>query len=74
MLAFPASWKHKLLGMLVGIVLLQVLNLVRIVTLYLIDIHLNAFFDSAHTEIWPAVFYHRRHHAVCRMETMECLA
>src|ERR1700761_7308136 len=35
-LAFPGPWKRKLAGMLAGIVILQMLNLVRIVTLYLI--------------------------------------
>ena len=34
MISFPAPLAHKLKGMLVGIVLLQALNLVRIVTLY----------------------------------------
>jgi exosortase/archaeosortase family protein len=56
MISFPAPLVHKLKGMLVGIVLLQALNLVRIVTLYWIGIHLPAFFNSAHMEIWPTVF------------------
>lgn len=55
-LSFPASWRHKILGMLAGIILLQVLNLIRIVTLYWIGVHLPAFFNSAHMEIWPTVF------------------
>ncbi len=55
-LAFPGSFKHKLAGMLAGMVVLQLLNLVRIVTLYWIGIHFPAFFPSAHLEIWPTVF------------------
>jgi len=55
-LAFPGSFKHKLAGMFAGIVILQLLNLVRIVTLYWIGIHFPAFFPSAHLEIWPTVF------------------
>ncbi len=54
--AFPGSWKRKLVGMAVGIVALQLLNLVRIVTLYIIGMHFNSLFESMHLEIWPAVF------------------
>jgi exosortase family protein XrtM len=56
MISFPAPFLHKLKGMLAAIVLLQALNLVRIVTLYWIGIHLPGFFNSAHMEIWPTVF------------------
>jgi len=56
MISFPAPFLHKLRGMLVGIVLLQVLNLVRIVTLYWIGIHLPGFFNSAHMELCPTAF------------------
>jgi exosortase/archaeosortase family protein len=55
-LAFPGSWSRKWAGMLGGIVILQLLNLIRIVTLFLIGSHLPAFFPSAHLEIWPALF------------------
>ena len=55
-LAFPGPFLRKLAGMLAGIVILQALNLVRIVTLFLIGTHLPAFFPSAHLEIWPALF------------------
>ena len=56
MISFPSPILHKLRGMLVAIVLLQILNLVRIVTLYWIGIHLPAFFNSAHVELWPTAF------------------
>jgi exosortase/archaeosortase family protein len=55
-LAFPGDWKRKLAGMLAGIVVLQLLNLVRIVTLYWIGSRFPAAFSSAHVEVWPAVF------------------
>ena len=55
-LAFQAKLNDKLLGMLIGIVLLQILNLVRIVTLYLIGIHWPSGFNSAHLEVWPILF------------------
>ncbi len=55
-LAFPAAFVRKLWGILVGIVLLQLLNLVRIITLYWIGVHWPAIFNSAHLEIWPVIF------------------
>ncbi len=56
-LAFPGPWKRKLAGMLAGIVVLQALNLVRIVTLYLIGRKFSqSVFDSMHLEVWPALF------------------
>ena len=54
--SFRAPFMRKLPGLLAGIVLLQALNLVRIVTLYWIGFHVPDFFDSAHTELWPAAF------------------
>jgi exosortase H (IPTLxxWG-CTERM-specific) len=54
--AFPGTWRRKLAGIGAGIVALQALNLIRIVTLYLIGSRLPALFPSAHLEIWPAVF------------------
>lgn len=56
MISFPAPFIHKVMGTLAGIVLLQVLNLVRIITLYWIGIHLPGFFNSAHMELWPTAF------------------
>jgi len=56
MISFPAPLLHKLKGILAAIVLLQLLNLVRIITLYWIGIHLPGFFNSAHLEIWPTAF------------------
>jgi exosortase/archaeosortase family protein len=54
--AFPGAFRSKLAGMLAGLVILQLLNLVRIVSLFLIGCHFPAFFPSAHLEIWPALF------------------
>ena len=55
-LSFRARLMRKLRGLLVGIVALQVLNLVRIVSLYWIGLHLPDIFDSAHMELWPTAF------------------
>jgi len=56
MISFPASFLHKLKGMLTGIVILQALNLIRIITLYWIGMHFPGFFNPAHLEVWPTAF------------------
>ena len=56
LLSFPAPWLRKVAGILAGAVLLQVLNLVRIVSLYLIGLYYSQFFNTAHVEIWPVIF------------------
>ena len=55
-LAFPGPWRSKATGMLAGFVILQLLNLVRIVTLFGIGKSMPAFFPAAHLEIRPTVF------------------
>jgi exosortase/archaeosortase family protein len=55
-LSFQTSWIRRFLGILAGIIILQALNLVRIVTLYWIGLHWPAFFNTAHMEIWPVTF------------------
>lgn len=55
-LAFPSPLLKKLPGLVMGIILLQPLNLLRLVTLFLIGVSYPALFDTAHTEIWPAIF------------------
>jgi exosortase H (IPTLxxWG-CTERM-specific) len=55
-LAFPGSWKRKFAGVLFGIVVLQLLNVVRIVSLYLIGSRFPALFPSMHLEVWPTLF------------------
>ena len=56
LLSFPAPLARKVIGIVAGAVMLQVLNLVRIVSLYFIGIHYPKFFSPAHVEIWPVVF------------------
>jgi exosortase/archaeosortase family protein len=55
-LAFPSSFVRKIPGMLIGGALILILNIIRIVSLYLIGLHRPAFFKTAHLEIWPAIF------------------
>ena len=55
-LAFPAAWRRKWLGVGAGIVLLALLNVLRIVSLFLVGAHFPKAFDLMHETIWQAVF------------------
>jgi exosortase H (IPTLxxWG-CTERM-specific) len=55
MLAFPASWKQRLVGILAGLVAIQGLNIVRVISLfYLGQWNLRAF-EWAHLYLWQAL-------------------
>ena len=54
-LAFPASWRSRLLGLGLGIVVIQVVNLIRVVALFLTGAYLPRFFDSSHTVVWQTL-------------------
>jgi exosortase H (IPTLxxWG-CTERM-specific) len=53
--AFPASWRARLVGLGIGIVGIQLVNLVRVMALFLTGAYLPRFFDSSHTVIWQTV-------------------
>lgn len=55
-LAFPAKWKDKLTGLVAGVLILYVLNLVRILALFFIGKHFPDSFRSFHGEIFPVIF------------------
>jgi len=54
-LAFPASWRSRLIGLALGILAIQVVNLVRVVALFLTGVYLPRVFDSSHTVIWQTI-------------------
>jgi exosortase H (IPTLxxWG-CTERM-specific) len=54
-LAFPAAWRPKLLGLLGGVAAIQVINLVRVVALFLTGAYFPSFFDSSHTVVWQSI-------------------
>lgn len=54
-LAFPAPWKHKAAGLVLGVVVIQVVNLARIISLFYIGAWNTAVFDWAHLYLWPAL-------------------
>ena len=54
-IALPARWWRKLVGVAGGVVLLGVINVVRIVTLFYVGIHLPDKFDLMHYGVWQAL-------------------
>jgi exosortase H (IPTLxxWG-CTERM-specific) len=54
--AYPASWRNKMLGLLLGVPALFVMNVVRILSLYIIRLKAPTFFEPMHLQIWPVVF------------------
>jgi len=54
---FPTDFKAKLKGLLVGLPILAVLNLLRIISLFLIGKYGNpVLFDIFHVDVWQVVF------------------
>jgi exosortase H (IPTLxxWG-CTERM-specific) len=54
-LAFPAPWKHKLIGIGLGFVAIQTLNLVRIISLYYLQRWNQVWFEWFHLYLWQAL-------------------
>jgi len=55
-LAYPTVFKRKLPGLLVGVGVLLLINLIRIVTLYMTGIHAPKMFEVMHLEVWQFIF------------------
>jgi exosortase H (IPTLxxWG-CTERM-specific) len=54
-LAFPAPWGRKLWGLLLGVFAIQLLNLVRIVSLFYIGVYFPKHFEDSHVVVWQAI-------------------
>ena len=54
-LAFPASWKSKLVGLLAGVVAVQGLNIVRVISLFYLGQWDVQVFEWAHLYVWQAL-------------------
>jgi exosortase H (IPTLxxWG-CTERM-specific) len=50
--AFPASWRSKILGWVVGLALLFVANLLRILTLLYVGAEHPMSFETVHLRVW----------------------
>ena len=53
---FPIAWKVRWRGLLYGLLAITILNLIRIVTLYLTGIHVPSLFEFMHVDFWQAIF------------------
>ena len=54
-LAFPSTWKHKLLGLAAGIVAVQGLNVLRVISLFYLGQWDFQVFEWAHLYVWQAL-------------------
>lgn len=54
-LAYPAAWRTKWLGMLIAVPILWAINLLRLVSLFWIGVHFPAAFAWAHEVVWEGL-------------------
>ena len=54
-LAFPAPWRNRVLGLVLGFAAIQAVNLVRVVSLFWIGAHKPELFSSSHTVLWQTI-------------------
>lgn len=54
-LAFPAGWRAKSIGTIGGLLAIQLINLVRIVSLYYIGVYFPQYFSESHVFVWQSV-------------------
>jgi exosortase H (IPTLxxWG-CTERM-specific) len=54
-LAFPASWRQRVAGFFLGFAAIELVNLVRVVSLFWIGAHRPRWFGSAHTLVWQSL-------------------
>lgn len=54
-IAFPASWRHRAIGVLLGFVAIQLFNVVRIVALFYTGILMPGWFNASHVFVWQSL-------------------
>ncbi|CAM3873761.1 exosortase H [Paracidovorax anthurii] len=54
-MAFPSTWRHKLIGIAAGFVAVQALNIVRVISLFYLGQWNTAVFNFAHEYLWQAL-------------------
>ena len=54
-LAFPAPWKRKLVGLAIGVIAVQGLNVVRVISLFYLGQWNSDVFEWAHLYVWQAL-------------------
>ena len=55
MLAFPAPWGHRLIGIVAGLTAVQALNIVRVISLFYLGQWSIRAFEWAHYYLWQAL-------------------
>jgi exosortase H (IPTLxxWG-CTERM-specific) len=55
-LAYPASWRQKAKGLLVGTVAIHLINFVRIISLFYLGQYNTQWFEFAHFYVWESLF------------------
>src|SRR5512140_2250987 len=55
MIAFPAPWKYRLVGIAIGLVAVQALNVLRVITLFYVGQWNERAFEWAHLYLWQAL-------------------
>lgn len=53
--AFPTSWRRKLVGILVGFAAIQVFNVVRVVSLFYVGALRPQWFSVSHVFVWQSL-------------------
>jgi exosortase H (IPTLxxWG-CTERM-specific) len=53
--AFPARWPRKVVGILLGLVAIQLFNVVRVVSLFYIGALKPQWFSASHTFVWQSL-------------------
>jgi exosortase H (IPTLxxWG-CTERM-specific) len=54
--AYPASWRDRLMGTLIGAGVLYVINFLRIMTLLTVGLLYREWFEATHLYAWQAIF------------------
>ncbi len=54
-LAFPAAWRSRLIGLGLGVLAIQAVNLIRVAALFLTGVYFPSFFDASHTLVWQSL-------------------
>ena len=55
MLAFPAPWKNKLAGIAIGLLAVQTLNIMRVISLFYIGQWSMKAFEWTHLYLWQVL-------------------
>ncbi len=53
-LAFPAGWLRKLLGVVLGFFAIQIVNVVRVVSLFYVGVFKPEWFSTTHVFVWQS--------------------